>query len=462
MCQRNLCTGPRAPQPGMGKRVWPTHWRLVWLVALSLAGLGAGVPVAVANSDWPEWAGTEPVNVSHSEWDYAWQPAIAAGPSGRMVVAWSDHESAGAPRDIYVVLSDDSGRTWSTTPQVISPTVHYSALPDALVVGDRRFVAWVDQSAEGGRPVALYEAEVGTGAARSIPSPLPLASTRPRLAASAGKLHVVFNAGYPDSLYILHATRWLTESVWPVATVIYTSTAAAGSWFPMLDVDPDGETLHVVWQDVDLGERAIKYMRWGADGADVRTLSQESPTQDTAWVYPSIAVDSSGNLHAVWGEQVGMGSVDKLDQYVRYTRYDAGSDWTSPERVYSDPIKVNADDPRDIAPYLALMERDNQVEVCVAWHGFREGDSALAEEVLLSCSRDGGQSWPSSPQNVSRSPGGGEYPDVSIMPSITFDASGQLHSVWQERVNLVSQVPYYEIYYAYAVNRMFLPLVMRS
>ncbi len=443
-------------QSGTNKRT-STRWRSVLIGALLLFGLTSGMVIAAA-SDWPAWTGTQPVNLSNSTWDMTWQPVIATGSSGQVVLAWSDYGTTDAARDIYVTLSDNDGYTWSTSPWVISATVRDSVLPDALITEERRFVTWVDLA---GGPVALHEAEIagaGTVAVRSIVSPLPLAATQPRLTASAGNLHVVFNAGDPSR--ILYAARPLTSTAWPTATVIYTPTTdfQLGSLFPTLALDPDDETLHLAWIDIGMGIREIRYMRWETDGAYTDTLSQEAPV-DTSWGFPSIAADSLGNLHVVWEEEVGTESAANRDRYVHYTRYDASSaNWTSPTvRIYSEPVRVNADDPRNIMPALSVMEEEGEVIVCVAWHGFRAGGSEVgAEEILLSCSQDGGLSWPASPQNVSRSP---EAEEVSIMPSIAFNSSGRLHGAWQER----SQFPYYEIYYAYSLNnQVFLPLVVRS
>ena len=131
---------------------------------------------------------------------------------------------------------------------------------------------------------------------------------------------------------------------------------------------------------------------------------------------------------------------------------------TTEEPIDPDPVKVNELRPTDIAPRLTLLERDDRVRVCVVWHGFRESGSAEpAEEVLLSCSQDEGRSWPP-PQNVSRSPGQDE---ISIAPSIAFDAWGRLHSVWEEHVG-DSVVHDYEVYYVHAFNKVFLPLVVRN
>ena len=132
-----------APPPGVNNRARAARWWLSWPVALLMTGLIAGVVFAATD---PDWDGTEPKNVSASGPNLARQPAIASSPSGRMVVAWSDQrsESAGAQRNIYAVLSDDDGGTWSTVLEEISKTEADSLLPDALAVGDQSFVAWVD------------------------------------------------------------------------------------------------------------------------------------------------------------------------------------------------------------------------------------------------------------------------------------------------------------------------------
>jgi hypothetical protein len=443
-------------QLGKSKRT-STRWQSASIGALLLVGLTAGVVVA-AGTDWPAWAGTPPANISNSTWDETWQPVVATGSSGQVLVAWSDEGAEGAERDIYARLSDDNGVTWLTAPQVISATVRDSVLPDALIAENRCFVAWVDLD---GGPVALHEAEItgtGTIAVRPIVSPLPLADTQPRLGASAGNLHVVFNAGDPS--HIVYATRPLTSTTWPTATVLYTPTNGFefGSLFPTLALDPAGETLHLAWIDIGYDTRTIRYMRWSAGSFYTHALSSEAPA-NTTWGRPSIAADSSGNLHVVWEEEVGTGPAEGRDRYVRYTRYSVSSgSWTSPTiRIYSEPVRVNADDPRNIVPALTLVEKDDEVTVCVAWHGFRvSGLYVGAEEILLICSEDGGRSWPSLPHNVSRSP---EAEEISIMPSVAFGPSGRLHGVWQER----SQFLHYEIYYTYSLgNRVFLPLMMRN
>jgi hypothetical protein len=449
----------RAHVLGVSKRAVLVCW-LAWLVALLAAGAAAGASVVAGD---PGWGGTEPGNISNSPTNKAWQPAIATGSSGRMFVAWSDQDSDDAPRNIYACHSDDNGRTWSAS-EVISGTAYQSALPAVCVIGSQAFVTWIEQSTVGGEKIAIYEAEVGAKATRRIPSSAPLSDTRPRLAIGSGRLHVVFNAG----ANALHATRPLTATSWSTATRVYTSTALFGLWFPMLDISPDGETLHMVWQEVDaewtgelIKEWTIMYGRGEISGGEISWAPAHSlSTGSTELVYPAIAADSGGNLHVVWIEVIGEGDLKDKVQYMRYMRYDVASgQWISPAiRIDDVPVRVNQDNPTYSTPSLALFERDDRVEVCVAWHGFREGE--LAEDVLLSCSPDGGESW-SAPRNVSCS---GVFDAVSVYPSIAFNTSGQLHSVWQEHKADMggSVIDNYQIFYSGALKRMFLPLVARN
>jgi hypothetical protein len=436
---------------GTNRRALRTFWHLAWFVALALIGMVAGV-YAVAGD--PDWRGTDPEEVSDSLTNRAWQSAIAAGPPQRIVVAWTDQESVGAPRNVYVRRSDDNARTWSA-PEVISTTVYQSALPDVCGTGNQAFVAWVDQLTIGGQNVAVYEAEVGVAGTREIPSPIPLSSTRPRLAAGPDRLDAVFSAG----VQVLYASRPLAATTWPTATRIYTSTTALSVWFPVLAIGPGGDALHVVWQEDDFvtGESAIMYVRGVMNDSTVQwgPARKLSSAETSELFYPTIAADSAGNLHVAWGEASGTGGLEQRDQYVHYTRYDVDSgEWISPAiRIDLDPVRVNQYNPTYTAPSLALFEKSGKTEVCVAWHGFRAG--GVGENVLLSCSLNQGQSW-SLPENMSRN---ADIEAMSLAPAIAFDAAGQLHGVWQgHKAYMGDSVIYnYQVYHSRALYRFFMP-----
>jgi hypothetical protein len=371
-----------------------------------------------------------------------------------MVVAWSNPPSEGALRDIYTVHSTGSG--WSD-PAVISTTADGSFKPDAIIVEDRIFVTW----AEGDPPTAIYEAERLSGGSWETHD-VPQGSyslgefTWPRLAASADRLHIVFSDSNSDVLY---TTRPLTTDAWLTATAVYTHVVVGDkqSRYPVMDTSPDGQTLHLVWQEntFSTGEDVIMYMRGQVNGDSVAwDPAYILSSQGQNMVGPDVAVDSSGDVHVAWGE-VGVGG--REEQYIRYTRYTDGS-WMIPTvRIDSNHVQVHDQSPYFVAPGIDLWEQDGQVTLCVAWHGFREGD--FAEEILLGCSQNGGDFWPS-PWNVSRSSHNNWT--LSVNPSIAFGVSGRLQVVWQERAgdDLVYD---YAIYYAYSLdNHVFLPLMMRN
>lgn len=436
---------------------------LAWLPALLLAVLAAGA--AVAASD-PGWAGTRPVNLSNGPLDRAGKPDVAASSAGRMAVVWSDQRVESEENNIYALVSDDEGHTWSPTPISIAPTTLSSYRPDVVITGTRAFVVWYDQEegvAHGGVLITatVREMEIGSGVSSTIPCPVPDAPSnipaRPRLAVGGGRLHAVLNAGRGGGgSHIGHASRALTESVWPTARRVYTSTSALGSWEPALAVGADGSTLYLVWEE---NREKILFLTGTVSGPDVAwastpfTVSGEGATP----LRPDIAVDSTGNVHVVWAEDVG--AEEYQEQYVRYRRYDVSDgSWTTPAvRVDPSPVKVNSTNPTYVTPRLALREEGDQVTMCVTWHGYREGQEA--EEVLLSCSADGGESW-QAPRNVSRS--STDPLKISILPSLAFDASGRLHVAWEERVgdDIYND---YEIYYARELERkIHLPLVTRN
>jgi hypothetical protein len=325
-------------------------------------------------------------------------------------------------------------------------------------VADRHFVAWIDDLSPG---KAILEAEIGTGETRQIPSPVAPEYLQPCLAASTDRLHAVFSGSDRNIPDLYYTSRSLLGTSWPLAERIYTSTAVYGSVHPALAADSDGSTLHLVWENKDSDLRSIMYMSGtvggaGVDWSPVITLS----TGITLSLRPDIAVAPNGDVHVVWGE-VGEAGYEH-EQYVRHVRYDAETgSWGLPA-VRVDPVlvQVHQDSPTYIGPAVGVWEMDGgDIQVCAAWHGFRAGAPG-AEEVLMRCSPDGGETWTGPTLNVSRSTTQDGW-EVSVRPLITFDDVGTIHAVWQERAgsNVTED---YEVFYSASLRQVYLPCIVKG
>ncbi len=439
------------------------------LCILALVAAGLCSAAAVAATD-PDWFGTVPANISQSDTGETLHPAIAVGSSGLTVAAWSDPPAEGSSSDVYLTRSDDAGGRWSA-PAPLSPVpTSTQQLPDALITAeDQIFVAWAEKhSDDTPTTFTVHEGQPGS-TPRLIPVPEGDAPSRwttgPRLAAGPDRLHVVFNAGTQASSHIHYSSRPLTETTWPTATRIYTSTGGNPAWFPALAVSADGTDLHVVWEEKPFGAaRSVQYLHGTFQESSLEWASAPLKlSSDVNSVKPDLALSSRGDVHVVWAEA----DSEQDPYYVAYRRYDAGEEsWTAARRIDPRPVGVNQISPNESAPRLALWERGHRVRLCVAWHGFRideeEEAESDAEDVLLSCSHDSGDTW-QPPRRMSAFPEGQtESDEPSVRPSIAFDAAGILHAVWQQRIEADDDEWSYQIYYAREMNRIFLPLVLRN
>ena len=67
------CPTARGPRAASRPRV--IRWAQIGFLALMAASLATGVALAATD---PDWFGSDPVDVSHSPLERAWQPAVGA------------------------------------------------------------------------------------------------------------------------------------------------------------------------------------------------------------------------------------------------------------------------------------------------------------------------------------------------------------------------------------------------
>ncbi len=429
------------------------HWLIVLLASLSAAALLLGVyGLLDVSANGPAGA-TTPQDISQSPVDQAINPKIARSPGGLLYVAWSDKRNG--HWDIFYTASSDGGATW-VPPEVVYETTGESYNPSLVVVGPLPRVAWSDQLTPTDDLIyEIYQMDIGAGLPLTIPNTHHKLPYRVSLASgSNGDLHMAFSGADPPQTFlsVLYSRRPAGTEQWLTATVVFTATPPATNFEPVLAVSGDGSRLYLAWNRISLSDRAVMYTE-GIVGTDQVTWTAPitlSGQYTLSWAV-AIAAGSNGDVHVVWADNVGTG--DQY-QYLVYNRYDAGlGAWTGPARI-GGPFLVNANAPYSLKPNVAVSPDDPDL-VCITWNA-RPEDST-AEEVWLFCSEDGGATWPSGGENVSRS-----LDRLSINPALLISPDDNVHLVWQELVGGTGTSEY-EIYYARRLPlTYYLPIIKRG
>ena len=128
------------------------------------------------------------------------------------------------------------------------------------------------------------------------------------------------------------------------------------NWFPSIAIDGDGN-LHVVWSELDVAggfKSSILYrMKYADSWMPIETVAEDIGTMLTT---PSLALDSSGNVHVVWNSdrnESGSGTDRDIFYKVR-----TNGEWTATELVSTES------DESSTMPSLAVDVHGN---VHIAW-----------------------------------------------------------------------------------------------
>jgi len=292
------------------------------------------------------WTTTEVVSTESTSDSY--DPSLAVDSSGNIHIAWQDatnYTGCGGDLDIFCKRFEiDSG--WTTTEVVSTESTSDSYDPSLAVDSSGNIhIAWQDWTDYGGSGTDAdifykrYEVGVGWTTTEVVSTGTAWISCNPSLAVDlAGNIHIVWDdftpyAGSEADADIFYR-RFEIDSGWTTTEVV--STESNGdSYDPSLGVDSSGN-VHVAWWDcTDYGgsgtDADIFYKRYEV-GVGWTTTEVVSTESDGNCFYPSLAVDSSGNIHIAWHDYtdyVGYG----LDADIFYKRYEVGVGWTTTEVV---------------------------------------------------------------------------------------------------------------------------------
>jgi hypothetical protein len=229
---------------------------------------------------------------------------------------------------------------------------------------------------------------------------------------SGGIIHVVWRDSSPGNseLYFKKSTNGGTTWVGSQRLTWSGDTSTS----PAITLD-SSDTIHVTWRDDSPGKGEIYYMKSTNGGTTWSAAKRLTWTSEYS-NYPSIAVESSNNLHIVWADYTP-GNWEIFHK----KSTDGGVSWSGSTRLSWNPTESTG-------PDIAI---DTSNHIHVVWYDRITGNY----EILYRRSTDGGASW-SGTNRLTWNSGN------SVSPAIAVDMGDNIHMVWHDR-----SPGNYEIYY---------------
>jgi hypothetical protein len=300
-------------------------------------------------------------------------------------VVWYDYRDAqligGEGVNIYYKRSTNNGVSWSSDIKIVND-LRSSFEPSIDVYQNNIHVVWYDD--RHGRLEIYYKRSTDDGITWGSDVRLTNAaedSEDPLLYVIGTSVHVVWS-DWRDGNWEIYYKRSTNNGVnWSSDVRLTNSTGF--SEHPHVATTPDGQTIHVVWQDYRDGNYEIYYKRstnggvnWGSD------TRLTNATGNSRW--PSLAI-SGTTIHLTWtDDRTGTEQI----YYKKSTNN--GISWTSDVRVV---------DQRSVVSSVVLSHNGQLVHL--VWMDYRHGTNN--REIYYKRSVDAGASWESDVRLTSNS-----------------------------------------------------------
>jgi hypothetical protein len=253
-------------------------------------------------------------------------PAIAVDSSGNVHVVWK--ETVLGYWEIYYGKSTDGGATWMSSQRLTwNARVSFDPLDIAVDSSGDVHVVWAGNTP--GNYEICYRKTTNGGSAWMTSQRLTWnsgISYEPAIAVdSSGNPHVVWDDNTPGECEIYYKKTTNGGSAWMTSQRLTWNSGI--SYEPAIAVDSSGNP-HVVWRDNTPGNNEIYYKKTTNGGATWMT-SQRLTWNSGGSYEPAIAVDSSGNPYVVWH--------DDTQGYQIYFKKSTnrGSAWMTSQRLTS-------------------------------------------------------------------------------------------------------------------------------
>ncbi|MFW9852170.1 MAG: hypothetical protein ACFFDS_04475 [Candidatus Thorarchaeota archaeon] len=309
--------------------------------------------------------------------------SIAVDSAGSVHIAWedyTDYAGAGTDYDIFYRRWDATSFSWTITEVVTTESTVDSQDPSLAVDSSGSVhITWWEESSLG-----------GSGSDRDI-----------------------------------FYKRWNSSSDSWTTTEVISNDSTSNSAYPSLAIDSSG-SVHIAWDDYTDYAGAgtdcdIFYKSWDKLSSSWTTTEVVSTESTSTSREPSLAVDSTGDIHIAWEDftdYAGAGS--GCDIF--YKRKDVStSSWTITEVVSTESTDSTS------YPSLAVDLRFN---VHVAWQDMTDYAGAGADDDVFYKKRDSFSSTWSTTEIISvKSTSDSQY------PSLAADSKGSIHVVWYDETN---------------------------
>ena len=258
-------------------------------------------------------------------------------------------------------------------------------------------------------------------------------SSYPSLAVDTlGNIHVAWedwtNIAGAGTDYDIFCKYWdaSTESWTPTEVVSTESTN--DSYYPSIAVDSAGN-VHITWYDLTdyagAGTDAdIFYKRWNASTSLWTSTEVVSAESTEVSFRASLALDAAGNVHIAWIDGTDYAS-SGIDSDIFYKRWNAStSSW-----ITTEVVSTESTDPS----YSSSLVVDSEGNIHIAWEDYTDYASAGIDADIFYKRWNTSTSLWTITEVVSTESTSGSYD-----PTLTIDSAGNVHIVWEDFTDYAS------------------------
>ncbi len=395
-----------------------------------------------------KWSITEVVSTEST--DYSGSSSLAVDNAGNIHIAWqdtTDYAGSGIIDDIFYKRWDASSSSWTITEVVSTESINDSIRPSLAVdsAGDVHIV-WYDYTnyAGSGTDSDIFYKQWNASSsswttAEIVSSESTGYSYNPSLITdSVRNLHIAWQdqtdyAGAGTDNDIFYKSWNASLSLWTL-TEIVSSGNVGYSVYPSIAIDSSGN-IHIVWWDGSGASFDIFYKQWNASSSSWTTTEVVS-TESTGHSYhPSLAVDSSGNVHIAWYDETDYAGAG-IDTDIFYKHWDASSSsWTITEVVSTESTALSE------RPSLAV---DSAGDVHIVWYDYTNFAGAGTDVDIFYKSWNASSSSWTITEVIST-----ESTSSSVNPSLAINSDGTVHVAWSDWTDYAGAGTDYDVFYKY-------------